>query len=377
VSLVLKINDRIQTRTVEFWNEFNLSLRFDSVASAFSFRGVFNPNNPDHKEMFCVGHDHVAMVEYEGKRMITGYVVSHGFTDGPQKDVATFGGYSTPGFLEDCNIAPPQDGTLIFPSDDEEIDDSGSWLQMDGMTLREIAAKLIKPFGLQMVVHDSVATEMDAAYEKATAEPGETVKAFLTKLAAQKNVIITHNEWGHLVFTRTQTKRIPILNFDSEKRNIIPFDKMDLGFNGQAMHSHIFVVKQPDDEDGNAGQSMIRNPYVPFVYRPRVIVQSAGDDIDTELAAKNALADELRGMKLVITTDRWDYGNGLILPNNLITVKNPEVYLYDRSTWFIEQVDFVGNPEKLTTTITCCLPEVYSGETPSYLWKGINVHRKR
>ena len=358
MALSLRINDRIRTRNVEFFNQFNVSLRFDHIASGFAFSAVFNPDNLSQKEMFCVGHDHIAEVFYKGKKLLTGYILSNGFADGAVQEMTTFGGYSLPGFLEDCQISPDN-----YP------------LQMDGLTLRQIAEKIIKPFRLSMIVDPVVSGAMNSVYEKATAEPGETIKDFLTKLATQKNILISHNENGAVLFTRANTKKEPILDFDVTLPNPIPFTHMQLGFDGQRMHSEIHVIKQADENGGNVGQSKIVNPYVPFVYRPRVIVQSAGNDVDTDLVARNALSEELKGLKLIIQTDRWEYNeNGIILPNNIITVLNPKVYCYKKTKWFVEQVDFQGDQEKLTTTMTCVLPEVYNGQTPTYLWKGINLH---
>jgi hypothetical protein len=79
---------------------------------------------------------------------------------------------------------------------------------------------------------------------------------------------------------------------------------------------------------------------------------------------------------LVIETDRWEYDNenGIILPNNVITVLNPEIYIFKKEQWFIEQVDFVGDQGALKTTLTCVLPWVYNGQAPRYLWQGINLH---
>lgn len=361
MSLVLKINDRFRDRTVEFFTQFNMSLRFDAIASSFAFRAVFNPDNKDHKELFCVGHYHIAKIEFNGKRLLTGYIPSHGFASGPTKQEATFGGYSLPGFLEDCQIP-----TTSYP------------LQMDGSSLRDIAEKLIAPFRLTMVVDPAVSTLMDEVYDKATAEPTQTIKDYLTGLAAQKNILITSNEFGHIVFTKAKTNLKPILDFDPSKENTIPIPIMSLSFDGQQMHSHIYVVQQADKDGENDGTPyIIRNPFVPYVFRPKVVIQSEGSEVNAEQVAMNALAEELRHLKFVIETDRWEQINGnLIEPNNIITVKNPEIYLYNKTKLFIEQVDYTGDTKEQTTRITCCLPEVYNGQIPKYLWEGINIHRE-
>lgn len=353
--MILKINDRIRNRKVDFWNTFNLSLRYDSVASVFSFTGYFNHENPEHKDLFCIGHYHTCTLEHNGELLLTGYILSENFKSASKRTGIPISGYSLPGVLEDCQIGLPN-----YP------------LQYDGLSLNQIAGKLIQPFGIKMVVDPAVATEMDKVYEKTTAKESQTIKDYLTELATQRNVIITHNAKGQLLFTRARAKQAPIYNYG--EAGGVPFREMELTFNGQGMHSHIHVVKQADSDGGNAGEETVQNPYVPYVYRPKVIVQNSGDDIDTQQVAKNALADELKNLSLKITMDRWEIDGKIIKPNSLITVLNPEVYLYKKTTWFIEQVDLKGDEKELTATLTCVLPEVYSGETPEYIFKGINQH---
>lgn len=354
--MILRINDRIRNRKVEFFNSFQLSLRYDAIASAYSFSFFFNPENIQHKEMSCIGHYHLCTVEHNNEILLTGYILSETFNNSSQKQLISFSGYSLPGVLEDCEIPPS-----LYP------------LESNNLSLREIAQRLLKPFGLKMIVDSSVAAKMDEVYEKTTAKESQTIKSYLQELASQKNILISHNEKGEVVFTSAKTSQKPILNFDVVNGGI-PFTSMALQFNGQGMHSEITAIKQPSEDGGNAGESTVKNPYVPFVYRPKVVVQNSGDDIDTEQAAKNARATELKNLKLTIVTDRWELNGKMIKPNNLITVVNPEVYLYQKSTWFIEQIDFVGDQEKTVATLTCCIPEVYNLQEPKYLFSGINLH---
>jgi prophage tail gpP-like protein len=351
--MIIKINDRIRNRKVEFFNSFNLNLRYDSVASTFSFSFYFNPENKEHKEMVCIGHYHKVTVEHNGELLLTGYILSQVFTSSNVKQLVPFGGYSLPGVLEDCEIPPK-----LYP------------LQSDGLTLREIAQKLIAPFGLQMVIDPLVSSQMDSVFEKTTASESQTIKAYLTELASQKNIIISHDEKGNLLFTKAKADKKPLIHFQTG----VIGTSMSLSFNGQAMHSEITVMKQASSDGGNAGESTIINPYVPFVYRPKVIIQSSGDDVDTEQAAKNALAAELKNLQLTIVTDRWEVDGKILKPNNIIEVTDQEVYLYKKTKWFIESITYVGDNQKMTATLTCVPPEVYNGKTPEYIFKGINLH---
>lgn len=352
--MILRVNDRITNRTINFFNQFNLNLKYDSIASTFSFNFLFDPNNSDHKELACVSHYHIATLEHGGELLLTGYILSQTFNHSIVKELVSIGGYSLSGFLEDCEIPPS-----LYP------------LQSDGLTLRQIANRLIQPFKLKLVVDPSVASRVDSVYDTSTASETQTIKGYLTELATQKNVLLSHNEKGNLVFTSAKTKQKPFLHFE----NGVIGTSMSFAFNGQGMHSHITVQKQASvDEDDNAGESTVVNPYVPFVYRPTVKTQSSGNDNDTALAARQLLGAELKNMKLTIVTDRWQIDGKIIKPGIIISVINPEVYIYKKTLWFVESIDYVGDNKSVTATLNCVLPEVYNGETPVSIFKGINLH---
>jgi len=269
--------------------------------------------------------------------------------------MTSFGGYSLAGVLEDCDIPPD-----FYP------------LEFDGLTLKEIAKKMIAPWPeIGLVIDPLVADKMNEPFETTTAGAQQSPKAFLQELATQKNIIMSHDEKGRLVFTRARTGKKPILNFVDGG---IPFTRMELVYNGQPMHSHITVLKDADPDGGNTGEVTLRNPFVPFVYRPKVIKQTSGKDTDTEDAARQALAAELKNVRLEIDTDRWLIDKMVVRPDNIITVKNPKTYLFNKSSWFIESVKFKGNQESTIATLSCVVPEVYNANTPVYLWKGINTH---
>ncbi len=67
-------------------------------------------------------------------------------------------------------------------------------------------------------------------------------------------------------------------------------------------------------------------------------------------------------------------GNWIIKPGNIISVLSPENYIYKKTRFFIEGIDFVGDNKSVTATINCVLPEVYNNEIPISIFKGINLH---
>lgn len=340
--MILKIKGKV----VDYWNDFKLSLKYDSVASAFTFNFYLDPQNKNLVELSHVGHYHHCTVEHNGELIVSGRLISHGFADNSNKQLISIGGYSMPGTLEDCQIPPS-----IYP------------LQSDGLTLRQIANKLVAPFGIKIVVDSSVAKAMDSVYEVSAAEPTETIKAYLATLASQRNIILSHDASGNLLFTKVKTNQKPVADFGKG----LTGTNYTLTYNGQGMHTQITAMKQADENGGNAGEFTIKNPLLSEseIFRPKVIIQDSGNDISTEAVAKTALAEELKNIGLTITTDRWEGLDGKLLkPNSLISILNEDLYIFKKSNFFIESIDYEGDNKSMTSTIKAVLPSVYDGSTP-------------
>jgi prophage tail gpP-like protein len=423
----LIINDRIRNRKITLFNKININLKYDSVASTFAIQYYF------------------------GELLLTGYVLSITFNSGPVKQMVSIGGYSLTGVLEDSDIPIAIEGM--------RFDNTNS-------SLKDIALRYLKPFGIGLVIDGSVISEStqdvqgvasiiqptiglnsytqstpeneitktveeylpfstanaslpvppsdtpqskaasnlaeDGTYDKysikntawgndtdsvtekmnseilnTTSQVGQKISHYLAKLASYKNIILTHDAHGNLVFTKGAINHKSVATF---KRGV-PGTTMSLAFDGQRMHSHITAVQQPHVTGGyfvpTGYMSTLRNPYVPYVLRTKVISVSApldGSDF-TLKSAKNALCDELRGLRLIITTDRWTMQNGKVFkPNSVITVQNSDIYLYKSSKWFIESVELMGDEKQETAKLTCVIPNVYDYQQPGYLFRNINTH---
>lgn len=343
----MELTIKNKSHKIDFFNNVTVSLRFDSIASAFGFSFYFNPDNRIHRELMSPGKYYECVITDSGETLITGTLLSNGFNLSSVNQLVEIGGYSTTGVLEDCQIP-----TTIYP------------LQSDGLTLRQIATKLIKPFGIKMVVDSEVNSAMDKVIDKTTASESQSIKDYLSSLASQKNIVLTHTSKGELWFTKTKTNQLSILDIEPGTMSAV---SLSLNINGQAMHSTITVMKQADSDGGNAGQSIITNPYVDG-YRPKTLTQNSGDDNDTSQAAKTALAEELKNIVLTVELDRWVINGKIIKPNNIITVTAPELYLFNKTKFFIESVELRGSEKQPTASLTCVLPEVYSGETPKNIF---------
>jgi prophage tail gpP-like protein len=336
---------RIGTRKIEMYNQVSVTLAYDAVASSFSFAFYFDPNNADHKAIFKPGAYLPVTIDHDGERLLTGVLLSPTFKDRAEQQLATLSGYSKTGVLEDCEIP-----TTAYP------------LQSNNLSLKQIAEKCVKPFGLKVVVDAAVSSKAGTSYKVTTATNGQSVREYLATLAGQKHIILSHDAAGNLVLTQAATKAQPVYHFDGR----FPALEMSLAFNGQNMHSGLTMIKQQTKGGkGNAGQSSLSNPFVPAgVVRPRINRQTSGKDVDTGYVARNMLSDELRGVALEIVLPSWTLGGKLVRPNSIITVNNPAVYCYKTTRWFIASVEYSGDNNEETAKLSCVLPSVFASETP-------------
>lgn len=376
--LELKINVRHtntggKIRTVKHFTYFSFQQKFNSLASTFSFDFYFDPTDKEHAEIVCVSHMHESQIYYNGKLVDTGYILTQEFFDDGKPSLVPISGYSKPGVFGDCDI-PPE----IWP------------LEIDGMSLKQIIETIIAPFGIKLVIEKTpkklnkafVVEEKDIEEEaedednmgKTAADSAQNIASYISDLAKQRNIPLSHDQYGNIKITTPNTRGTPLFNFDFTSKdpnndaNKIPGIKVRMVFNGQALHTHIYAVQQSDDEEGtNAIQSEpLKNPLIPIkksvLFRPRVITVSSGNDNTVNEAARYELGREIReGVVLEITIPQIEDKNGdLIMANNMIAIRHPKVFLYTPNTeWFIQSVDISRKPNEDMAVLNCVLPFGY------------------
>ncbi len=344
-----------------------MELKYDSIADTFAFDFYFDPNNAEHAEVACVSHYHECSIYYDDELLISGYMLSQSFGDEPNPQLVAIGGYSKAGVLEDCDIP-----TTMYP------------LESNGLSFRQICQKILNEFNthirskknhFKLTVSDvalvnagkSISQKVDTSIPKSTAKESENIKSYLTGLATQQNLVISHTPDGNLLITEADTSSSPIFDIDvtnEQSKKAVGFIGMSLDFNGQQMHSHITVIRQAGKENGNAAEYTIRNPFVPVaaVYRPKTIILTSGNDVTIQEAAENELRKELKNINLVIKLDRGKLNNKFIRPNNVCRIKNKNIFLYKSVRWFIESVTFDVDADKETSSLKCVPTFVYSKE---------------
>lgn len=219
---------------------------------------------------------------------------------------------------------------------------------------------MIQPFNLKAIFDSSVSKESSKKYKKSTLDPDAKVGDYICKLAAQRNVLISHNEKGELLFFRPKSTGTPKQFYNQE--NCL---EMSFEINGQELHSQLSVLKQPSKESENLTLSdSATNPMVK-AFRPAVRKLTKGEDGDTMESAKNFMANEMNAIKLSISLNRWD---DLKLAD-LVEVENPRIRLNKRTKFLISAINLNETATSKTMELNLALPETFTGEAPKNIFE--------
>lgn len=257
----------LNNQTYINFTDYGIDLYYNTIASTFAFSSlndiVLNP----------FGYDEVKIFDDNDNLLLTGTITGFNKSDTIKPTLTAFGGYSLTGILDDVSVPHP--------------------LQTDGLSLQKIAEKLLKNLNVKMIVDSSATALMKKTFKKSTASDSQSVANYLTELAAQKGIVITHNNSGELVFTK--------VNY-SAKKTFAYFDnsqEIEMSINAQGMHSDIKIVRQASKDNENAGEYDIKNPYV-TKYRPITRSLSSGDIYSLKEAARYELGKELMNINFSI-----------------------------------------------------------------------------
>lgn len=343
---------KLLINNIEFrhFNNIDVQLTYECVASAFSMDVLFDPNNAAHRAAFKPGtYAKFELIDSQNNLLITGVLLRISFNSSSQRSWVRVSGYSTPGVLDDCEI-PLQ----CYP------------LQTNNLTLLQICERLCAPFGINVVVDPLVSDVVNRKIDKSTASESQSVRAYMSDLCSSRQVILSHTAKGELLLTRANTKQQPIYFFNGADKSY----EIVLDFNGQNMHSQVGALRQATKRKGGGliGQSVLTNPYVK-TFRSSVKRQPSGDEsTDTATTARNVLSEELRNLSITIHMQGHYLNGQLVKPGVLVSVQNPDLFLFNPTLLFVESVAYKTSGIEDTATLTCYVPEVYSTDEPKNIF---------
>jgi prophage tail gpP-like protein len=358
----------IDKKNIQFFTAGTINLKLDSIASTFEFAARFSAQNKEHQELFKpLQYKDVEIYNSKDKLIFTGTILNHRFKSNSGRELVIISGYSKSGILEDVTIP-----LSAYP------------LESNNRSLKDIAERLCGLFGIKVLISDqgktitdtiikdkptkvreksdfeTIKSKSNVVFGRTSAGPTETVKDYLSKLAGQKNIILSHNEKGEVLLFQPDLLQKPKYFFT--KGNSIA---MSMDVNGQAMHSEINVVRQPSDE--NEGVSTVDSTKNTLIgkYRPTTKILSSGVDTETKEAAENELASELKNISATVELQ------GLfdeIYPGEIVNVHNHYIYNYAYNRWMVDSITLKFDEKSDTTTLNLVPPESFNGANPRNLF---------
>lgn len=336
---------KINGKYYNFFNDVSITYNLDSIASAFTFKALFNPNNPDHKEVFKpLSYHTVEIYTDKDDLLLTGNIINLSLVSGPQRNLQSVTGYSKAGILEDCTIP-----VSSYP------------LEKNNVNLSDLIAALITPFGISFINNSRVQNEMNLQYKKTVAGPSETIKSYIAKLAAQRDILLGHNEKGDITLFKLDLNSKPKLYLNKE--NTLG---MTLKINGQALHSKISVIRQPNKDNTSLIPVDTVNNDLINSERSITKVLSSGSETDTSKAANALLSKELKN---ILFSVKLNYIDTSLKCGDLVEILNEEIYLYSRTKLVIQSIVIKQNQSSETMELKLVLPETFTGEEPKNIFQ--------
>lgn len=351
----------IDGKIISYFTAGSINLKLDSIASTFEFASHWEAQNKDHQEVFKpLQYKEVTVYNTAERLIFTGTILNHRFKSDKGRNLVIISGYSKCGILEDVTIPPK-----FYP------------LESTNSSLEDIAIKLCGYFGIKVLITEQARSiehkdpkikkiffSNKAIFKKLKAKSKqvfgrtslgstETVKNYLAKLCGQKNIILSHNQYGDVIMFQPDYDQKPRYSFT--KGNSL---SMSADFNGQELHSEINIVRQPSDD--NEGVSTVDRAVNTLVnkYRPTTKILSSGEDTQIKEAAKNELANELRAIEVTVEVQ------GLldeIYPGEIVNVHNHWIYSYAYNRFMVNSIVLKFDEKSDTTTLNLLVPEAFTG----------------
>ena len=332
-----------------FWDGVTVKNSIDSV-DTLELTAPFDALNAEFIAFFRPFEYQPVTASIGGELVFTGTLITVKPTASAKGVAVAAGAYSLPGVLVDC-CAPAS----MFADNGEQ----GDSLEFENADLRSIAKNLLTPFGLTAVF----IAPPGKAFEVLSMQAGEEVMPFLAKLAKQRNLVITSNAKGQVVFWQSNPGGDPVARFVEGVAG--PMSTIDADFKTQSYFSHLTGISRTEvGSDG--GQYTAKNSRLPGVLRPFTFeaTEAEGESIVTATKAKlgRMFGDAIA---YSVELDTWRDSRGkLWAPNTTVIVEAPSVMIYKPYELLIRDVTFKRDSNGAGATLTLVLPASYSGEIP-------------
>lgn len=325
------------------WNEIELKRSidcFDTVA----FTAPFEPERREFRDTFRPFSFKPLDVQVVDKRVFTGTLVGVDPATEPGARTIAVSGYSKPGVLNDASMP-----VRSFP------------LEVNGLSLRQIAQHVVAPFKLDV----RVVGDTGAAFHRVALKTDESPLAFLTELAKQRGLVMGNTPGGALLLQRSVAPGRPVARL---REGEAPLISVKPTFSPQEYFSEITGLASA--KPGRVGSAYtVQNPRLRNVVRPNTFTADDTEKADIPAATRARLGRMFGNMvAYVLELPTWrDPQGALWSPNTTLTVHAPGAMIYAPTELLIRDVTLRQSSDSVSASLGVVLPGAFSGEIPARL----------
>jgi len=337
----------IDGKRFRFWETVSFSRQIDTI-DTIEFTAPFNVDQIEFRDAFRPFTYKAVDLFIGGIKLFTGTMLSPVPNLTPTSSKITVQCYSRPGVLMDCSSP-----ASAFP------------LEFNDQKLEEIAAKIVKPFGLSV----EFLADSGAIFEQVAAKPEKKPFEFLSGLAQKRNLVISNTSEGKLLFWRSVPAGSPVAKLEQGQSPVISVDPT---FKPQEFFSSITGI-EPASIGFAGGKYTVKNDNLPDVIRPLTfeLADTQNADLKNSVEAKTGrMYGNAANWAANLSTWRNPNKN-LWEPNTTIILKAPNAMIYTDFEFLIRSVNFSKDGSSERATLNLVLPGSFEGKIPKVLpWVG-------
>ena len=328
----------IDGKTFKGWETTSIQSNIDSVADSFVFTAPYDINNELSKLIDPFTYND-AEIYIGGKKFISGQCMKWTPNITDNNVSMTVEVRSKSGIINDCM----------------SLDKS---LDYKNMTLKQIAEKILLPFGLSPEFPDGDTDK----FIKVNRQIDETIFNFLSNLAKQKGLLITSGDKSNkIIFTRADLTTKPIASF---KQGEFPLIGINASYDGEQRFSNYIAISQSAGKPNNRTELQDKSIKL---YRPIVFAANETESGNIKDAASWKISKSIvASTNISITIQGWhDPKNKLWTKNKKITLFYPLACIFRDTEFLITRVDFRKDSNGGNiTNLNLVLPQAYSLNFP-------------
>ncbi len=225
-------------------------------------------------------------------------------------------------------------------------------LEENNITLEALTKKLVEPLGFTV----KVLTDTGGAFDRVTAQKGERIFSFLSRLSRQRGVLLSNDVPGNITIISANTDGSPVATLEQGISQGVTGWGIDV--NGREMfNTYRSVAEGPLD----TFEGVSIDSAVPISRFKEVAAdESTGGNVENAARwARNKTTADALSFSLIHEGFR-NFNGDLWTENKQATVISPSMFLKDGFNFLINRVEYVLDSNGRSTVLSFVPPTMYA-----------------